>query len=172
MITHDVIIASALQLTSPAHPINQLAQREARLNDTCRSLPVDHLTWAQLPLSVIQSMWAERCGGNFRSPPTPFSVTPLTRPPTPASPYFSSPAPLTCSGQWCCQELRGQLCLTITSCTVAVSKFMDHVIIHNGLFAECEVLGQFSRTLWSKDEDLWFKDKDKDLRSENKNKNL
>jgi len=29
---------------------------------------------------------------------------------------------------------------TITSCTVAVMDFMDHVIIHNGLFAECKVL--------------------------------
>ena len=32
---------------------------------------------------------------------------------------------------------------TITSCIVAVTEFMDHLIIHNGLFAECKVIDNF-----------------------------
>jgi len=36
-----------------------------------------------------------------------------------------------------------------------------HMIVHNGQFAECEVLEIFSKT-------LWFKDKDKDFRSKDK----
>jgi len=31
----------------------------------------------------------------------------------------------------------------VTSCTMVVPKFMDRMIIHNRLFAECEVLGNF-----------------------------
>ena len=43
--------------------------------------------------------------------------------------------------------------------------YRRHMIIHNGQFAECEVLKKISRTLWSKD-------KDKDLRSEDEDKDL
>ena len=43
-----------------------------------------------------------------------------------------------------------KLFFTVTSCTVVVTKFMGHVIIHNRPFAECEVVENF----WSKDKDL------------------
>jgi len=43
----------------------------------------------------------------------------------------------------------------VTSCTVAVTEFIDHVITHNELSAECENLNSFRG--------LVVQDKDKDL---------